>query len=267
MINHNLFFLLLLSSFPVLGQNLVWPAGHAHNDYHHEQPLFDALHFGFNSVEADVWLRGDTLFVAHDSIDIDSCRRLENLYIHPLSELVHANSGYVQSDSLAFILLIDIKSDSLKTYLAIDRLLSCYDSVFTVYKQSGAVCPRAIKAVISGNRPRQYMRQQQVRHATYDGRLSDLDSPDPLSLMWLISDNASRLFHWRGEGNFPESDRTFLGTTVQSVHQQGRKLRFWALWDQPGEARHQQWELLGAAGVDLISTDDLSGFDAWCRSR
>jgi hypothetical protein len=29
---------------------------HAHNDYEHERPLFDALDHNFKSVEADIWL-------------------------------------------------------------------------------------------------------------------------------------------------------------------------------------------------------------------
>ena len=31
--------------------------GHAHNDYLHDHPLVDALHYGFRSVEADIHLR------------------------------------------------------------------------------------------------------------------------------------------------------------------------------------------------------------------
>ena len=37
---------------------------HAHNDYMHERPLFDALDNGFRSIEADVFAIGDSLHVA-----------------------------------------------------------------------------------------------------------------------------------------------------------------------------------------------------------
>ncbi|MCK5137459.1 MAG: hypothetical protein KAR19_16865 [Bacteroidales bacterium] len=43
---------------------------HAHNDYNHEHPLFDALENGFRSIEADVFSMGDSLYVAHDRKDI-----------------------------------------------------------------------------------------------------------------------------------------------------------------------------------------------------
>ena len=38
---------------------------HAHNDYVHTHPLFDALDHGFCSVEADIHLVEDQLLVAH----------------------------------------------------------------------------------------------------------------------------------------------------------------------------------------------------------
>jgi hypothetical protein len=34
---------------------------HAHNDYEHDRPLFDALSNDFKSVEADIWLVGGEL--------------------------------------------------------------------------------------------------------------------------------------------------------------------------------------------------------------
>jgi hypothetical protein len=34
---------------------------HAHNDYEHDRPLYDAFAHGFNSVEADVFLVDDDL--------------------------------------------------------------------------------------------------------------------------------------------------------------------------------------------------------------
>lgn len=39
---------------------------HAHNDYEHERPLFDALSHGFTSVEVDVHLVDGKLYVSHN---------------------------------------------------------------------------------------------------------------------------------------------------------------------------------------------------------
>src|SRR6478672_10049819 len=64
---------------------------HAHNDYEHTRPLFDALDHGFTSVEADVWLVDGQLFIGHDAPD--PTRTLQSLYLDPLRRVVHANGG------------------------------------------------------------------------------------------------------------------------------------------------------------------------------
>ena len=68
---------------------------HAHNDYEHERPLFDALEQGFTSVEADIWLVDGQLLVAHDLENVQPGRTIEALYLEPLAALVRANGGVV----------------------------------------------------------------------------------------------------------------------------------------------------------------------------
>ena len=70
----------------------LWRA-HAHNDYEHPRPLLDALDHRFGSVEADIFLVGDQLLVAHDPADLDPTRTLESLYLDPLAARVKANHG------------------------------------------------------------------------------------------------------------------------------------------------------------------------------
>lgn len=60
---------------------------HAHNDYEHTRPLYDALSHGFVSVEADVWLVDGELLIAHDKEDLDPTRTLRGLYLEPLREI------------------------------------------------------------------------------------------------------------------------------------------------------------------------------------
>ena len=62
------------------------PNAHAHNDYHHPRPLLDALEVGFCSVEADVYLVGDELLVAHDREDLVPEKNLKDMYLTPLLE-------------------------------------------------------------------------------------------------------------------------------------------------------------------------------------
>ena len=61
---------------------------HAHNDYWHERPLFDALDQGFTSVEADIFLRDGKLLIGHEFKELNPEKTLESLYLEPLARRV-----------------------------------------------------------------------------------------------------------------------------------------------------------------------------------
>jgi glycerophosphoryl diester phosphodiesterase len=241
------------------------PSAHAHNDYEHRRPLQDALDRGFSSVEADVWLVDGELRVAHDLEDAVPGRNLESLYLKPLADRVRENHGQVYKHGRDFQLLIDIKSDGPSTYAAIDKELTKYRGISTVFI-NGRVLKGAVTSVISGNRPLDVLKAQKVRYAGYDGRLSDLRSGLPASLMPLVSDNWTNHFTWKGIGPMPTAERTKLHDIVVQAHDAGYRVRFWATPDVRGAAREALWSELGAAGVDHINTDDLHGLEAFLRS-
>ncbi|GAB2730337.1 phosphatidylinositol-specific phospholipase C/glycerophosphodiester phosphodiesterase family protein [Streptomyces bullii] len=241
----------------------LWRA-HAHNDYEHPRPLFDALDHRFGSVEADVFLVGGQLLVAHDPEDLDPARTLESLYLDPLAARVKAHHGSVyRGDRRPLHLLIDIKTEGASTYLELDRHLRRYRHLFTTYAH-GRVLTGPVTAVVSGDRAaRAPMEAQTVRRAFYDGRLADLGGPAPACLIPLISDNWTLNFTWRGEGAFPDTERDKLRRVVRDAHARGQRVRFWATPDAPGAARDALWSELLAAGVDLLNTDDLAGLKAF----
>jgi glycerophosphoryl diester phosphodiesterase len=239
-------------------------SAHAHNDYDHRRPLQDALDRGFNSVEADVWLVDGELRVAHDLADAKPGRNLESLYLKPLADRVRQNHGQVYKHGQDFQLLIDIKSDGPSTYAAVDQALAKYRGISTIFV-NGRVREGAVTSVISGNRPLEDMKAQKVRYAGYDGRLGDLQSGRPSSLMPLVSDNWSNVFTWRGVGPMPEAEKTKLRDIVVSAHHAGYKVRFWETPDTPGAAREALWRELVAANVDYINTDDLHGLEDFLR--
>ncbi|MFI9234917.1 phosphatidylinositol-specific phospholipase C/glycerophosphodiester phosphodiesterase family protein [Streptomyces cinnamoneus] len=242
------------------------PQAHAHNDYAHPRPLADALDHGFNSVEADIWLVGDRLLVAHDASELDPRRTLEALYLDPLLRRVRANHGRVHRGyDLTLQLLIDIKTPGEATYRALSRHLRPYHSMLTV-SSGGRVRRSAVTAVVSGDRgARIPMEAERVRHAFYDGRLTDLGGA-PASFAPLVSDNWSQHFTWQGTGPMPEQERAALRRIVGAAHSERRKVRFWATLDQPGPAREALWRELLAAGVDYLNTDDLAGLEAFLRA-
>ncbi|MCX4702595.1 phosphatidylinositol-specific phospholipase C/glycerophosphodiester phosphodiesterase family protein [Streptomyces sp. NBC_01373] len=241
----------------------LWRA-HAHNDYEHPRPLLDALDHRFGSLEADIFLVGDQLLVAHDPVDLDPARTLESLYLDPLAARVRANHGSVyRGYRKPLQLLIDIKTEGSSTYLELDRHLKRYKHLFTTYAH-GRVLPGPVTAVISGDRAaRTPMEAQTVRRAFYDGRLADLATSAPASFVPLISDNWTLNFTWLGVGAFPDAERQKLRTIMGTAHARGQKVRFWATPDLAGPARDALWAELLAADVDYINTDDLAGLEAF----
>jgi hypothetical protein len=242
-------------------------AAHAHNDYEHDRPLFDALEQGFTSVEADVWLVDGELLVAHDLEDVQPGVTLESLYLDPLSDLVRGQgrSVYPGWDG-SFQLLIDIKSDGESTYAAIEKNLAEHRSIMTRYTH-GQTKAAPVMAVVSGNRPLETMQNLNSRFAFYDGRSADLASGTSADLMPLVSDNWNKLFTWQGVGPMPEIERVKLREYVELAHAQGYRVRFWATLDEPGAAREAIWTQLHAAGVDHINTDDLAALAEFLGSQ
>ncbi len=226
---------------------------HAHNDYEHPRPLFDALDRGFCSVEADIHLVQDRLLVAHDRHLVKPGRTLQALYLDPLRERVKNNGGSVYPGGPEFTLLVEIKGDWKATYPVLREVLRQYAGMLSVFR-NGLRETNAIIVIITGHRSKEMFAGESVRYAALDGDLEDLDSTEPASLIPWISSNWTRTFKWRGAGPMPEAERAKLKNIVARAHQQGRRVRFWGAPDQP-----VFWSELLADGVDLINTDDLEG--------
>ena len=94
------------------------PQAHAHNDYLHESPLYDALRHGFASVEVDIYLAGNELYVGHEPKELRKDRTLAFLYLEPLRQILAQNGGKIYANFTPFTLLIDIKTDADNTYKA-----------------------------------------------------------------------------------------------------------------------------------------------------
>jgi hypothetical protein len=224
---------------------------HAHNDYRHARPLWDALDHGFCSVEADIYLVDGQLLVGHDRHELRPERTLQELYLDPLRERVRKNGGRVYRDGPSLLLLIDIKSNGAETYSVLRDMLSSYAPMLSRVEQ-GKPIPGAVEIVISGDRAQELIAADNPRYAGIDGRLTDLGSQSPAHLMPLISDRWTSHFRWRGRGVMPAEERQKLRAIVRKCHSAGRRVRFWATPELPAV-----WEELLAAGVDYINTDRL----------
>ncbi|MCE7006687.1 phosphatidylinositol-specific phospholipase C/glycerophosphodiester phosphodiesterase family protein [Kibdelosporangium philippinense] len=245
------------------------PQAHAHNDYEHTRPLYDALDHGFASVEADIYLVDGQLLVGHDPEDLRPERTLQSLYLEPLRKRVLANHGKVYRGGVEFQLLIDIKTNGVAAYTQLDKVLRQYPFLFTRYV-NGFVLPGPVTAVISGDRPRALLESQRHRVAFYDGRIvdpADLGPGTDARLTPLVSDNWTKLFTWTGVGEFPGVERDRLKQIVSTAHKAKQRVRFWATPDVAGPAREAVWLELRKAGVDHINTDDLAGLQVFLTRR
>ncbi|MBU6308317.1 MAG: phosphatidylinositol-specific phospholipase C/glycerophosphodiester phosphodiesterase family protein [Planctomycetes bacterium] len=232
-------------------------AGHAHNDYWHDRPLLDALERGFCSVEADVFLRDGDLLVGHAVGELRPDRTLAAVYLDPIRERLEA-SGCVAHEGRPFSLLVDIKADGAGAYRVLAEQLRPLRR-FLVGDESRAA---TLRVIVSGDRPIDAMAADAERLAGVDGRLEDLDRDDrPATLMPLVSDRWGTRFTWYGAGPMPDAERAELRRIVNRAHARGQAVRFWATPDNASF-----WEELSAAGVDLISCDDLDAFVGFAAS-
>lgn len=237
---------LLLAAHPLIN-------AHAHNDYEHKRPLFDALSHGFTSVEADVFLVDGKLLVAHERRQLKAERTLKSLYLEPLAKLVR-ESGHVYP-GIEFTLMVDVKENGKEATEALVREVEPYRSFVS------ATFPKAVKVVVSGAGDREVIAQKSGRLLFLDGRPGDLEKPKDPSIAW-VSDSWYKHFTWTGKGGFPHEERMKLREMAFKAQQLGYRLRFWASPESP-----VVWEELMRSRIDLIGTDRLADLAKFLRSQ
>lgn len=240
------------------------PNAHAHNDYEHERPLFDALAQGFTSVEADVHLIEGELYVAHDrpqSLSAD--RTLAALYLQPLLEIRKTNDGYIYPGyQEPFYLMIDIKTDAEETYAVLKRQLETYAALLRIYEGDQLVSDGPVTIFLSGNRPIETVRKESRRMVALDGRPEDLGLGFSAEVMPVISQRYGKIVPWQGKGKIPKKQWKKLKQLADAAEREGKKLRLWASPEDP-----EVWKTLLSAGADLINTDELAGLRKFLEDR
>ena len=238
------------------------PRAHAHNDYEHTRPLFDALDRGFTSVEADVYLVGGQLLVGHEPWDLRRSRTLTSLYLDPL----RARAPGAPPVNL----LVDVKTGAGSTWTRLDAVLRGYPGLLTTWTRGGdgtwTTREGAVTVVVTGNRAVTAMAAQSDRVAAVEGRAADAAGPRAPAFVPEIGVDWSLTFRWRGAGAMPATERDALRGLVTRAHAAGRRIRFYATPDAAGAARTAVWTELLAAGVDRINSDDLDGLARFLRS-
>ncbi len=239
MIRKYLLALVFLSCTVALAQPSQEYAIHSHNDYEQNVPFWKAISAGVSSLEADIFLVGDSLFVAHYSKEIQSGRDLETLYLKPLLQAMDLD---LLSDK-PLQLLVDVKSEAKATLEVLVNTLEKYP--FLISSEQLAI-------VISGNRPRLEEYKNYPEYITFDYQsLDSVPSQDILDKIALISLNFRKFSDWNGKGRLTAEDFDVVSKTIQKAHDFKKPFRFWGTPDSK-----TAWKAFAKMGVDYINTDN-----------
>lgn len=231
---------------------------HSHNDYSNVIPFWIAYYNHFSSIEADIWLVNNELFVAHDNNDIKPERSLRALYILPLVNMVRYNGGKPWHDYPSGLqLLIDLKTEGVATLNSLTELLKEYPDVF-----DPAVNRDAVRIVISGNRPDPSLYSKYPSFIFFDGIIGNVYSKEQLARIPLFSENLRSVIKWDGTAPISEADRKKLVLMVDSIHAMNKKVRFWNAPDNPAA-----WDILLNTGVDYVNTDHINQLATFLKNR
>src|SRR5690606_5025206 len=112
---------------------------HSHNDYEQKSPFWNAYINGLTSIEVDIFLKGNTLYVTNAENEIKENSTIQSLYLDPLLKEIKSKKN---TDDIQ--LLIDLKSEAKSTLKNLVKVLKKYPELISNPK---------ISFVISGNRP------------------------------------------------------------------------------------------------------------------
>lgn len=228
---------------------------HSHNDYLQSRPLQLAYSRQFGSVEADIFLLNDSLFVAHTRREIQAGKTLDYLYLKPLSQLVENNGGSVFPNSKQPLqVLIDLKTGYEDTLKKLVEELKRYESM--LYPEG------TIKIVISGNTPPPSKFNEYPAFIFFDGRPETSYTQDQLKHLGLISQSFTKYSKWNGQKKIAKEDFQTLQKIVETAQKQGKPFRFWANPDTP-----EGWKLLLDLKVDYLNTDKIDELSAFLNAR
>jgi alkaline phosphatase len=223
--------LVILNTSPALAQSI----SHSHNDYLQSVPFWNAYGAGCNSVEADVFLQNNQLYVAHTQAEI-STKTLRKNYLEPINELII--KGELKGRELQ--LLIDVKTEAITTLNAIIAEIGQYPSLTKLGSP--------LKIVISGNRPKDFTAFPS--YLLFDYQETGEFDKVKFEKVGMVSYAFQRFSKWNGKGRLTHTDEVKLKEVIDKVHQSGKKVRFWATPDNP-----TAWFTLSEMGVDYINTD------------
>jgi hypothetical protein len=271
--------------YPVEFLKSVLPiACHSHNDYWRQRPLFSALGTGCISVEADVWLVGDDLYVGHAEGELTEGRTLQNLYIDPLVLVLEhmnlhkssdpsreINGVFYQNPAQTLVLLIDFKTADIWPYV-VEQLGPLRERGYLTYWDGQARIMKPITVVVSGSAPFDLLTQNDTyRDIFYDAPLESLEIADdhdedrtPSSPYKYNPSNSyyasASLFEAVGPLPgffFTPPQMELLRDQISRARERGLISRYWGAPRWPRGFRDKIWDTLLRENVGILNVDDL----------
>jgi hypothetical protein len=280
---------------------------HSHNDYWREIPLFSALYAGCISVEADVWLFSDSddLWIGHNSASLTKNRTFTSLYIDPLVKILSnknpdtqfnngstgINGVFDTDPTQSLTLLIDIKTDSLSTWPAVQsQLQPLRDRGWLTFVENDTLHPRPITVVGTGNARFDVLTSNSTyRDAFFDAPLERMYEAANLTSPSLLFPRSSATPSGQGaEGTSPSDEygplnsyyasvsfeksvgrvwwfslsnaqKELIRGQIRGAKRRGLKARYWDTPAWPKRLRNDVWKFLWEEGVGVLNVDDLDG--------
>ena len=226
----------------------------SHNDYEQPIPFYNAYDHGVGFIEADVFLEGNTLMVAHTRLQITKEKTLEAMYLKPLQAKIVANNGstYTNGDKM-LTLMIDLKTEGVATLSKLVDILKNYPALTSC---------ASLRIVISGNVPAQALWSQFPSYIFFDGRPSNSYSVADLERVAFISDSFGNYARLTNDGTVSDEDLRKIKTMLLKVRQQNKLFRFWGVPDT-----ESAWRFLMQLPVDIIGTDHVSSLATFLKSK
>jgi alkaline phosphatase len=235
---YTLFFMFLGSLCAVFAQEKNQFKIHSHNDYEQTIPFWDAYGNGLNSIEADLFLKNDTLYVTHSEAEIKKTYTLEQLYLQPLEKAFSLELGTPRDLQL----LLDIKSEAIPTLQKLVATLEQYPNLIT---------NTSLSFVISGNRPAPELYAEYPDYIFFDHQnLEKPETPEGWDKVALISLPFQKYSQWNGKGRLTHADLEKVTQVIKEAHSLGKPFRFWGCPDSK-----TAWKVFADVGVDFINTD------------
>lgn len=229
---------------------------------------------GCESVEADVWLYNDTLYVGHEVLALTQERTFDSLYIQPILNVLNRQNPkgqIVQSDEKngvfdaasdqTLYLWVDVKRDGSNTWpLVVQALEPLRQGGYLTRVNGTTIIPGAVTVIGTGNTPLDQIEGVEDRDYFFDADLALLNSTQS-RITSLVSPIASTDFsryigHIKGD-TFNDTQLATLRDQIAVAASKGIGARYWETPSYPVSTRNAVWKTLVIEGVALINADDL----------